>query len=283
SLLDSADSDGDGVSDAVEHETHGSNPMSIDSDGDGLADGSDLFPRSIIHVWPELPEAALISRETPVRFVLKDARGQALEDARIRFGLSLSGAATFSRDARTGTIVSGGGTASVIVESSEGVVELSVGSANVEDVALTVIDGFGPGGSRIGIRAARTDWVFDFESGPQGFSATEPTTWMWGSPHVGPAAVQPSSGDSYLGPIFIGAGRGSLVSPLIVVPPEAPAIEFDHFHLGASEPSRVQVSVDGGPFHDLPGLVGYDGMRGNLIRETEGWERVKVDLSRYAG
>jgi len=222
--LKKADTDMDGLGDAVEVKEKGTNPLKADTDGDGFRDDADPVPQFILAVVIEKPFAALISTPATLRIRLEDPTG-GLVLTPVQFNLSASGAATFAATAAVGAVVSGGGTASVVLESAGGLVEIQISDGVGESVSFSLADT-----SSIGLKLAGTgllddveggegDWTHEVLSGPASDWSLSTARKSSGSHswHSGPSA--PGTGDAVL-----------VSSPLDLRGSQRSSLEFRHWY-----------------------------------------------------
>jgi len=137
------DTDGDSVLDGAEVAA-GTDPLNSDTDGDGMTDDVDPFGRSIVHVHIDAPSVSLPTAPAGLTLELRETDGSLIPEP-LSFTLTTTGAATFSAAATVGTIVSGGGTNGVVLESAGGAVALEISDLAQETVTLSVTDSDGLG------------------------------------------------------------------------------------------------------------------------------------------
>jgi hypothetical protein len=152
------DSDNDNLDD-LEEVTAGldgftTDPNDPDTDGDGYQDDIDLDPKNpgvnayavevrLIDVQPTL---ALTGDSVGASFEVYDQLGLffAADDS-TRFTLDVDGSATFMAGARTGSVISGGGTSSALVEVSGGTLVIGITDLVEENVMISFLDSEGLG------------------------------------------------------------------------------------------------------------------------------------------
>jgi hypothetical protein len=228
-----ADTDGDGLDDRREVEELGTNPLSGDTDGDGVGDLVDLFPTFVVGVEIEAPAYLLTTAAATVTCRLLDPGGTLItEPGTHRFTLTASGAATFGAAATAGTVVSGGGTGTVVLETAGGEVEITLADATAEPVTLEVTDSHAVGLAK--------DVLEDFEADDGGFTHFNANggppyvdPWEWGTPS-GPGPGGAASGTRVWGTTLAGNypnfASGVLYSPPIALPAgSAPVLSFEHW------------------------------------------------------
>lgn len=283
-LLDDDDTDDDGLTDGDEVNVVGTDPRDPDTDGDGAPDGSDVFPSYVVRVAIETPYAGLTSEPASVTCSLQDPEGAPVSGV-IRFTLTTTGAAFFGDTAIQGILVSGGGTQAAVVETTaEGVVEVPIGDPLAEDVFLDVVDTEGTG-----VSIVVSDFIADFEEDNGGFThggSNDP--WQWGIPTSGPAAAVSGSRvwATNLSGAYPNSANCQLDSPEIELPPgAAPELSFWHYYEGecCCDYAWVQISVDDGPFDDLPGIQGNNGNQFYCNATAGTYQEVTADLSAYGG
>jgi hypothetical protein len=281
--LFNADTDGDGLSDRAEAEA-GTDPLDRDTDQDGVDDAVDIFPQFPVTVVLDAPRAALAGASVRVACRLVDPDGNTVvEPEGIRFSLTASGAGII-RPGAVGRILAGKGTGTALLETTGGVVEVVLTDLAAEVVDLEVRDTEGVG------LAIRNDIIFDFEAGDGGFTHSGANdTWAWGVPTSGPGRA--ASGErvwaTNLAGDYLNGEDSGLDSPEIELPAgSSPSLSFQHFYLGecCCDFAWLQVSVDGGPFVDLPGVVGNDGANHFFCDATGGtYQGVTASLAPLAG
>jgi hypothetical protein len=229
----------------------------------------------------ETPDGALVGVPATIRCRVADPDGTPL-----RFTLRASSGARFGEAATVGTIISGGGTRSVLLESEGGLVELPVTSLRAQEVTFDVIDSEGAG-----LRPPVRDLFLDFEDDDGAFQhAGGNDVWEWGTPTSGPGSA--FSGTRVWATNLEGNYPNNmnafLQSPPIELPPgSSAALRFQHFFDGqcfgggggfGGDPASLQISADGGAFTEvLGGPEFYCGTTGGT------YEEFALDLSVYAG
>ncbi|MBN1420127.1 MAG: IPT/TIG domain-containing protein, partial [Planctomycetes bacterium] len=138
-LLDNPDSDDDGLSDG-EEVAAGLDPLDPDTDGDGIADGSDPCPAFEVTVRFSGAGGAIEGGVSLVRVELLDPQGARIAGPALRFTLAAGPQAIFAAAAAEGTLLSGGGTDRVVVETTSGVAAIGVTPTARQDVSITLED-----------------------------------------------------------------------------------------------------------------------------------------------
>jgi hypothetical protein len=219
-LILNADTDGDGLSDGTEVKTSGTDPRLADTDGDGAGDAGDPYPLVVIQVGLELPFGGLITAPVTVRCTLRGAGGALVADP-IRFTLSVTGSAVFASAAAAGAVISGGGTSTVELESSGGVVEIQLSDSIGEAVTFAIADSAG-----IGLRLGGLSE--DAESGENGWThqvlSGSASDWR-----ISSTRAASGSRSWHSGPASPGTGDAVLVSPEVNIGGAA-RLEFRHWY-----------------------------------------------------
>ncbi|RJP58647.1 MAG: hypothetical protein C4541_07540 [Candidatus Auribacter fodinae] len=138
-----ADTDNDGIDD-LEETTPGTdafftNPLLADSDNDSIGDSTDTIPAHT-YVKMRVTHGVLASESTTVVAEIRDLYHNLINKNGIEFSLTCTGSAVFASSANTGTLVSGGGTSTAVVQTTGGVVSIDISSSVVENVAIQAVD-----------------------------------------------------------------------------------------------------------------------------------------------
>ncbi|MBN1884465.1 MAG: immune inhibitor A, partial [Candidatus Krumholzibacteriota bacterium] len=279
-LLDNPDTDGDGLTDGDEVAA-GLDPLDPDTDGDGVGDAVDPYPQAIIRARLALPFAALAGVATPVEVRL--TAGGELVGVPVPFTLETTGSATFAAAADAGTVLGGGGTSSVRLQSDGGIVRIAVTGPVEETLSLTVVDSDG-----FGI-AFSQQISEDFEADDGGFiHGGAGDVWQWGAPSSGPRSARSGANlwATNLAGDYPDYSWSYLQTPEYDLPAGgAPGLSFWHYYEGecCCDYAWVMISVDGGAFVDLPGVAGNEGNRFFCDATGGAFQEVTADLSAYAG
>ena len=138
-----SDTDSDGLSDH-EETTAGadgffSNPLVGDTDNDTLADNVDPLP-ALTYISITVTHGVLPNESTTIIAELRDLYHNLITKNGIEFSLHCDGTAVFASSTNTGTLVSGGGSQTVVVQATGGIVSIDISSAVVEDVTISASD-----------------------------------------------------------------------------------------------------------------------------------------------
>lgn len=232
---DNPDTDGDTLSDGEEvvPGTDGftTNPTNNDTDGDGRPDNTDPIPllaQADLFATPSavLPSGAVVA----VQLRLRDGTPVAKEG--IPFRLSTTGSARFAATAVNGTVISGGGSSLVNVETS------SLGQVTIfltNTVAQTV-NVFFSDNTFVGIDGQL--FFSDFESDDGGFTQVEGSQWELGTPTAGPEKAASGLRAWWTNPGGVFAFTNTIESGPIVTPSVSTSggvrARFTHFFKRAS-------------------------------------------------
>lgn len=144
----SSDTDGDTLSD-MEEVTAGidrcyTDPTNGDTDSDTVDDASDPLP---VHAYIDISvtRGVLAGESTSVVAKIRDLYHNDVTKDGIEFSLSSSGNAVFAGTANTGSLITGGGTPTAVVQTTGGTVSIDITSTVVEDVIITATDSAGYG------------------------------------------------------------------------------------------------------------------------------------------
>jgi len=180
------DTDGDTLNDGEElvpgADGFVTDPKLVDTEGDGRPDGTDPIP---VFAQVDLSAASPVVRPnaSAVTAQLRFRDGTPIQKAGVPFRLTVGGSAHFAASATEGSVNSGGGTSSVLVQTSaNGRVVIDV----TDLVAQTVIASF-QDSSTVGIDGQL--YFSDFETGPGGFTEVQGTAWELSTPTQGPMAA----------------------------------------------------------------------------------------------
>ncbi len=264
-----ADTDGDGLSDFEERRVAGTDPLK--SDGDGVSDSADPYPRTAVVALLDLPAWALTG--SPVRVKVRLMADGGPFTTPLKFTLRALGNVTFGVETAAGSLIEGGGTNAVLLETNEsGEVALDFTASREELLRFVVEDAEARG------IVQRSEVFEDFENSDGGFThGGEADLWTWGAPSSGPRFAR--SGTKVWGTRTEGDFRNNpitfLETPAYVLSPEPPvALEFWHWHSVVE--GRLLLSVGGGPFLSIPGI-------GPFRERNHRYRKVAVDLSENAG
>jgi len=141
-----ADTDNDSISD-TEEITPGTdkfytNPCSIDSDNDGIPDNTD-FIASACYVDIDITKASLPGGEIPVSVSIRDLNGNLIEKDGIQFSLHCSSPAVFDTTAQKGSIITGAGTQSVVIQTTGGEVLIKTLCSSQANIDIWASDSAG--------------------------------------------------------------------------------------------------------------------------------------------
>lgn len=269
------DPDGDTIPDSSDLCPDAYDPANADQDGDHRGDACDPFPATALRVRIVTPPQAVAGEPHSLRYLLEDAAGRTRDDlSGIRAALTAGGSARFGNEATAGLLLSGGGTARVIVEFVAGVVALTVFDDRLETVTLGVLDAEG-----IGLSGGDL-LLLDPEDGPgllRHSGAAD--TWEWGVPRGEPGAA--FSGRLVWSTNLSGEAQqqsqGSLQLPPVALAAEGPRALSVRSWLNTGvykAQALVEASVDDGrTWNPLDLRTGF----------PRGWEEWRWDLTPLAG
>ncbi len=269
------DPEGDGVFDREDNCPDTENVTQENADDDALGDACDPYPGSLLVARPDLQVLGFTGDAIQLSVRLEDIHGALLDHlAGVRVELVLDGSATFGTTASEGLLISGGGTATALVEFVDGRVALELFGTLPEIVTLDGQDVDG-----LDIRLG--DFLFDSFEIDDGGLTHEPLSqyaidpWEHGIPTTGPGFA--FSGDrvwaTRLDADADDGTNGALITPWIRLPFFAsPRLEFQQwFNGGGGIFGRVELSQDDVNWVRIG--IPY----GNL----GGYELQSIDLSEY--
>ena len=266
------DTDLDGLRDGDEVEA-GTDPLERDTDGDGVDDPVDPFPTLALLLIVTAPEATFPDRATSIQFSIVDAETREPVSIALRFTVDVTGAVATA--ATEGTIVSGAGSSTVLVETANGVVAIDLRASVVGEVTFSVVDS-----EQVGLDTSDAG-LRDFE-GNDG-ELTPDGEWEWGVPTTGPnrAASGSRLWATGLSRNYSNSTRSGLVSAPFLVPERGESsLSFTHWFLTEQccDGGVLELSSGDGPFAQIAPERGrrWAGASGDFQTET-------VDLSEFRG
>jgi hypothetical protein len=270
-----ADPDGDGIVDAEDRCPLIHDRSNSDRDQDWLGDACDPMPDRLLRVAAQLPAFALADSPQPVEYLLIDADRKIQSDLTgVRVTLTLQGGARFAAQATVGTVLAGGGTDHALVEFEQGRVVIDLLAAAPGVVQLGAEDT-----EQIGVEFDAVK-RFEFEHEGDAFihdGVRNP--WRWIVPMTGP-------GSAASGRLAYGTGNrtpddrrngGALLSPPILLSSTArPYLSVDNWLRlrTANRELAIEVRERGS---DQWVMLRHPNTR------PRGWERLRYDLSDFAG
>ena len=180
------DPDGDGLVDLLDLCPDQPGGENTDSDVDGVGDGCDTLADRRLVVRPRLSTFALSGEASVLLLELLDDDQSLADDLEgIELWIFLDGRATFAEQAEEGRLIEGGGSSAALVEFVGGRVAVAIKDDEDEIVRLSAEDPAGRGLRLLG--GPR----FDFERDDGGFVhdsvlAGGVDGWQWGVPEQGP-------------------------------------------------------------------------------------------------
>ncbi|MCZ6795730.1 MAG: IPT/TIG domain-containing protein [Planctomycetota bacterium] len=171
--LDRPDTDGDGLGDREEL-LAGTDPLEPDSDGDGVPDGSDPLPTAVVQVEVNGSDVGIAGVATPVRVELT-ADGELTAGTSLRFTLVVEPQGSFAETAAQGSVVSGGGSDRVLVETDTGVVEIGVTAPSAGQIRLRAEDSDSAG---LQLGFDEEEGLFFVNSGGSGLVDSQGREWL---------------------------------------------------------------------------------------------------------
>jgi len=248
---------------------------------------------------PDVPFRVVILNPSPspievpgpmsISYQVLDQYGNVVDwDNATRFTITVSGSATFASNATQGTVISGGGTNTALIQVAAGLLTIDVTNFVAETVTFGAIDSEGNG------LIYPTDYFENFDTNNGGFtSGGTNNNWQWGAPTSGPGSAYspPNVWATNLSGNYLNNSNSWITSPVIHLS-SAPAhtLTFRHWFNseGYFDAGVVEISVNGGPFTIINPVGGYPacgllyvscGYSGNL----GGYSLQTFDLSAYAG
>ncbi len=234
------DPDGDGYADAVDNCPGTAQADLADVDLDGRGDACDPVDDRPFGVLPDVPAFLPWNGSAVARFSLLDPRGNPIESSPgVRAGIALDQGAIFGSAAVEGTLLSGGGTSSIVAEFVDGAFAIEISRPGTTE-ALSTISVQDPEGIGIALVDRFGD---DFEAGPGGFAVESPSGATCGWTFPATDAATPYRGSFWDGICGVSSIQQFLESPAYPVPRHgSPRLDF--FDSGSS---LVEAQAEGLP------------------------------------